>query len=98
MIETPDLSHLSASDYENVYEPREDSFLFLDSLEKDLGLIRSLKPSLCLEIGSGSGVISAAVARALGSSVFVMATDLNPLACQCTVGTARSNKTHVSPK
>lgn len=96
VIETPDLSHLSVTDFDQVYEPREDSFLFLDALEKDLSLIRSLQPRLGLEIGSGSGVISTAVARALGSTCYMMATDLNPFACQVTQQTAQKNKTNVA--
>ncbi len=40
---TPDLSHLSKEDYDQVYEPAEDSFLFLDALEKDIDHLKQLK-------------------------------------------------------
>lgn len=64
----PDLSHLSYKDYKNVYdyinlfnryEPSDDSYLMIDSFQKDIEKVTSNKDiSLVLELGSGSGVLS----------------------------------------
>lgn len=43
MHPTPDISHITREDYKDVYEPSEDSFLFMDALEKDANLIKKLK-------------------------------------------------------
>ena len=40
-IRTPDYAHVK--NYENVYEPAEDTFLLMDALEMQQGTIRSLK-------------------------------------------------------
>ena len=85
IIPTPITHHL---DFENVYEPAEDSFLLLDALEQDL---ESLEKSVfCLEIGSGSGIISVALASVIPT--FVFACDLNPQACQATLQTSKINE------
>lgn len=94
-METPLLSHLSVKDYDNVYEPAEDSFLLIDALEQDLTLLRSLNPSLCVEVGSGSGVVITAVAKALRGSCYCVAVDINPVACDITQRTARHNDADV---
>lgn len=88
-IQTPDTSHV---DYERVYEPAEDSFLLLDCIEKDLELLRQRGPVLCVEVGSGSGVISSGLAAALKTHVFVFASDINPDACTATKATIETNR------
>lgn len=94
-METPDLSHLPSEAYNSVYEPAEDSFLLLDALEKHLPELHTLNPCLCLEVGSGSGVISVALAKHLNKSCYFIATDINPEAVKTTKATAKHNKVHV---
>jgi release factor glutamine methyltransferase len=48
---TPSLDHFKRADYNNFYEPAEDSFLFLDGLIKDRQILQELNPKLILEIG-----------------------------------------------
>jgi hypothetical protein len=43
-IETPDTGHLAEEQFSSVYEPAEDSFLLLDSLELELARLRQLDP------------------------------------------------------
>lgn len=89
-METPYLTHISSEDFKYVYEPAEDSFLLLDALEADLAALSAAKPTICTEIGSGSGVIITAVAKALPETA-CFAIDINPRACDVTKRTAIKN-------
>jgi methylase of polypeptide subunit release factors len=42
---------LDSKDFEQVYEPAEDSFLFMDALEKELPFLRSMDPTIVMELG-----------------------------------------------
>ncbi|KAG6866871.1 hypothetical protein C0991_008808 [Blastosporella zonata] len=97
MIPTPDLSHLTAKDYDHVYEPAEDTFLLLDALEQDEQELKDLSPKISLEIGSGSGCVSAFIGKILGPSVLYLCSDINPQACGCTRATGTQNKVVLDP-
>lgn len=47
---TPVYPHLSSPAYRDVYEPAEDSFLFMDALEKEAGFLKQLKWVYCNNI------------------------------------------------
>ncbi|KAF8078320.1 S-adenosyl-L-methionine-dependent methyltransferase [Lyophyllum atratum] len=97
MIPTPDLSHLTAKDYDHVYEPAEDTFLLLDALEADEQELKSLHPTISLEIGSGSGCVTSFIGKILGPSVLYLSTDINPHACRCTLSTGAQNQVLPGP-
>lgn len=47
----PSLEHLHFSEYEDVYEPAEDSFLLLDAILARADALAAARPALCVEIG-----------------------------------------------
>eukprot|EP00794_Sanderia_malayensis_P015120 gene15120-16676_t len=95
-IKTPDYSHLKNKCFEDVYEPAEDSFLMMDALESKIDCIKKRRPVLCLEIGTGSGVLSAFLASALGNSCCFIATDINQQAVLCAKETSLVNNTDIN--
>ena len=87
-----------STDFETVYEPAEDSFILLDALEIEIYKIQDLKPTFALEIGPGSGIISAAIAnitvdaKQLKKLCFLFSCDINLSACKATQLTVNQNK------
>ncbi|ESO94156.1 hypothetical protein LOTGIDRAFT_118872 [Lottia gigantea] len=92
---TPDISHLKSGDFEKIYEPAEDTFLLLDSLEKDIDFLNNLRPSICVEIGCGSGVCLTFLAQILNIPAYFISTDINPAAVELTGLTAQQNGVNI---
>ncbi|KAJ4396784.1 S-adenosylmethionine-dependent methyltransferase [Gnomoniopsis smithogilvyi] len=98
MLPTPDTSHVP---YSQVYEPAEDSFLFLDTLssssETNFLHHRFAAPHhptpLVVEVGTGSGVVIGFVnAQAIpifGSPILTAGIDVNSIACTATEATVK---------
>jgi release factor glutamine methyltransferase len=58
----PSLDHLTYRDYESVYEPSDDTYLLMDALQYELQkqiVVAADQTPICLEIGCGTGVVSA---------------------------------------
>lgn len=67
--------------YEDVYEPAEDSFLFVQNLEVNKG-------DTVLDMGTGSGILGIIAAA---EEAKVVAVDLNPFAVHCAKKNATAN-------
>nr|XP_060496337.1 methyltransferase N6AMT1 isoform X1 [Panthera onca] len=94
-LPTPLHGHVGRGAFSNVYEPAEDTFLLLDALEAAAAELMGVE--ICLEVGSGSGVVSAFLASMIGPQALYMCTDINPEAAACTLETAHCNKVHIQP-
>uniref|UniRef100_A0A4X2K8Q4 Methyltransferase HEMK2 n=1 Tax=Vombatus ursinus TaxID=29139 RepID=A0A4X2K8Q4_VOMUR len=92
---TPLHGHMGQGAFQEVYEPAEDTFLLLDALEA--GAEELMGVEISLEIGSGSGIVSAFLASIIGPQALYMCTDINPKAADCTLETALCNKVHIQP-
>lgn len=88
----PDLSHISSADYDNVYEPAEDSYLMMEALHKDEAWLQQRLPAfvLSLEVGIGTGILSSYLASKLPG--YFLATDVNPRAAAIARSTFRRNQ------
>uniref|UniRef100_A0A8C3BB81 Methyltransferase HEMK2 n=1 Tax=Cairina moschata TaxID=8855 RepID=A0A8C3BB81_CAIMO len=94
-VPTPRYDHVWR--FGEVYAPAEDTFLLLDALERDAARLRDAGIAICLEIGSGSGVVSTFLASIIGSGALYLCTDINPMAAYCTLETALLNNVHLQP-
>ncbi|KXN70925.1 S-adenosyl-L-methionine-dependent methyltransferase [Conidiobolus coronatus NRRL 28638] len=93
MIPTPDTDHL---DFDQIYEPAEDTFALLDALENDYEYLNSIKPAICLEIGTGSGCVVSFLGKILDSiKPLFLTTDINPLANAGSLSTAKRNNVNI---
>ncbi|XP_065897923.1 methyltransferase N6AMT1-like isoform X3 [Dysidea avara] len=96
MHPTPNISHITREDYNDVYEPSEDSFLLMDVLENDVQAITKIRPMICLEVGSGTGVVSCFLATLLQQPCMFWMTDINTKASQVSMNTMRQNKVYMT--
>ncbi|CAG5136453.1 unnamed protein product [Candidula unifasciata] len=90
-FKTPLLGNVRDEDFNQVYEPAEDSFLLLDALEKEDNFLQTLKPTVCVEVGCGSGICITFLSQLLEYPALFICTDINPKAAEMTQLTALRN-------
>ncbi|KAK4766354.1 hypothetical protein SAY87_007996 [Trapa incisa] len=82
------------SSHPEVYEPCDDSFALVDALLADGTNLLEHKPSICLEVGCGSGYVITSLALMLKEeipSIYYLATDMNPHAMRVTRETLQAH-------
>lgn len=96
MLPTPQVAHLRRPEFRDaVYDPAEDTFSLMDALEQEKDVLGALTSPLCVEIGSGSGCVSAFLAQ-IARGAYIC-TDINPAAAACTAETAAENGCALAP-
>ncbi|KAJ8104169.1 S-adenosyl-L-methionine-dependent methyltransferase [Lipomyces tetrasporus] len=94
MFPTPSTTKL---DRERVYEPAEDSFLFLDLLQEELPFLQTRfvtanSPApLVVELGLGSGIVTTFFHKNILPDALFIGTDINPYACHISKETSKEN-------
>ncbi|CAL1538732.1 unnamed protein product [Lymnaea stagnalis] len=94
---TPVIGNRNSEDFDHVYEPAEDSFLLLDALENEHFYLQELMPSICLEVGCGSGICITFLSQILEKSALFFCTDVNPLAAEMAFHTGCKNGQNIHP-
>ncbi|XAR52858.1 Site-specific DNA-methyltransferase (adenine-specific) [Bertholletia excelsa] len=85
------------SSHPEVYEPCADSFLLVDALLADRTNLLEHCPTLCMEVGCGSGYVITSLALMLGQEAdgaYYIATDINPHAVRVTHETLEAHGIH----
>lgn len=80
-----------------VYDPCDDSFALVDALLADRANLLEHHPSICVEVGCGSGYVITSLALLLGkedSGSYYIATDINPHAVSVTRETLEAHGCH----
>lgn len=93
MLPTPELPDV---DLDRVYEPAEDSYLLLDCFEEQRETLRNRFKGtvpLVVEVGTGSGVVSAFIRQHVFLEAVIVASDINPAACDAAKRTLAHNGT-----
>lgn len=92
--EMPSMAHASWKDFDEVYEPSDDTYLLIDGIQADflpqIGNLLKENYKNVVEIGSGSGVPIVYLAKLLPEAKPI-AIDINPKALLLTKATAEAN-------